>query len=262
MLPLVFLLLTGLWSRVAATSAQAYKDYLFQYDLYRQYNADFKVARTEYFKFQSLLSQNAALEKAKTVLGQRDELLRAYLLLLNEKLNEDPGLSTVEKQLYQRLITSEITFLQNHILLIPSIGSLEDAETVSGQLTTHYAILYASMRQTMVALSLGQLAMSAKQYEQILTGATNLLRTNRSGFAAQKQAVLDRWLLSVTDKKSLYQQKIDTITKANSLIKGSSPEEVDSLYAKVRKDLAEAKQYLGEGVSYMQELVNAARYQD
>ncbi len=259
---IILLLFTGWMSPVFATSDQAYKDYLFQYDLYRQKNASFSVARTEYFKFQTLQSQNTALVAAKDVLTARDALLRAYLLLLNEKLIENQGLGIVEKQLYQTLIQNEVTFLDKHALLTPSIGSLGDAQSVSEQLTSHYTILYAAMRQTTGALSVGQLTSLAGRYDATLRDARVIVGGSRLEFAAQKQALMDRWLLSIDDKRSLYQQKIDTVIKAASLLKGSNPADIDTLYGAIRKDLGEAKQYLTEGTSYLGELLGVLRYID
>src|SRR3989344_5828917 len=92
-LALVVILFLTLAGSVFATSQQAYQDYLYQFDLYRQRETDFRVAKTEYEKFRSLTSETTALEKTKLLLAQRDQLLRAYLLVLNEKLNEDKGLT-------------------------------------------------------------------------------------------------------------------------------------------------------------------------
>src|SRR3972149_4862635 len=89
-LPIVFLIL--LVPHVFASSQQAYQDYLFQFDIYRQKYSEFTVSKNEYLKSKTLTSQTTALEKTIAMLSFRDLLLRAYLLLLNEKLNEDRGL--------------------------------------------------------------------------------------------------------------------------------------------------------------------------
>lgn len=242
-----------------ASSQQAYQDYLYQYDRYRQTLTDFKVARNEYQKFKSLASETAALEKSRELLSQRDLALRAYLLLLNEKLNEDTGLSSAEKLLYQSLIRNEVGFLENHSRLVDSIGSLDDAERVSGQLTARYDILSASIRQTIATISIGQLTGLAKQYDAIRTQAQALIATNRNALPPQKQATLDRWLLSITNKRSLYQQKIETVRTKTTKLKGDV-EELDREFAVIQKGLSEARQYLSEGLAFLRELVTSLKY--
>src|SRR3972149_6420904 len=170
-LSLVLLVLALAARATGATSSQAYQDYLYQFEVYRQKYSDFQVAKNEYEKFKSLASQTAALEKTKIMLSQRDQLLRAYLFLLNERLNEDQGLNVPEKQQYQTLIKNEVTFLDGHSALVPSIGYLPEAVKVSEELQSHYNVLSRSMRQTIVAISLGQLSVLSKQYDTALQKA-------------------------------------------------------------------------------------------
>ncbi|MEK7119839.1 MAG: hypothetical protein AAB889_04945 [Patescibacteria group bacterium] len=247
---------------VKATSQQAYQDYLYQFDLYRQTNTDFQVAKNEYLKFKSLTSQTTTLEKTKTMLSQRDELLRAYLFLLNEKLNEDRGLTATGKQLYQALIANEVTFLNAHKDRMTSIGSIEDTVNSSKELESHYTILYASMRQTIIGIILGNLSVHAQRFDTIGTTAQALVNTNRGAFTPQKQATIDRWLLQIANKRSLYQQKIEAINTTNNQLKSNYQEEIDRSFQAMQKDAGEAKQYLAEATGNLTELMNALRYQD
>ena len=247
---------------VKASSQQAYQDYLYQLDVYRQTYTDFAVAKNEYEKFKSLTSQSAALTKTIGMLTQRDVLLRAYLSLLNEKLNEDRGLSQTEKQLYQTVISNEITFLAEHAGRIPSIGSLDDATDVSHELESHYNVLHASMRRIISGVILGTLAIQSKQFDTITTSAKALVAANRGVFTLDKQAIIDRWMLQIDNKRNLYQQKINAINTANGKLTGNSIDDIDRNFTKILKDAGEAKQYLTEATSYLGELVTTLKYQD
>lgn len=249
-------------SIINASSSQAYQDYLYQFDLYRQSYSDFTVAKNEYLKFKTLTSETTALEKTKSMLSQRDLLLRAYLLLLNEKLNEDRGLRIAERQTYQAQIRNEIIFLENQSQLVPSIGSLSDAQTVSKQLESHYLLLQTSIRQTIIAITLGTLANLAKQYDSTMTQVQSLLSPNRTIFTPEKQATIDRWMLQITNKRSLYQQKIDAIASLNAQLTGNDINDVDRKFADAQRQLTEARQYLVEGAAFLQELMNVLRFQD
>lgn len=247
---------------IYASSQRAYQDYLYQFDLYRQKYSDFTIAKNEYEKFGSLSSQTTALAKTSAMLSQRDQLLRAYLLLLNEKLNEDRGLGETQKATYRTLINNEIVFLDQHSSLVGSIGSLEDATSVSRELESHYAILQGSIRQTIVGVSLGQLTILARQFDQELADAKAILVGARGTFTPQKQATIDRWLLQITNVRSLYQQKIDSMTAKNAHLKDNSIDVLDDLFAEIKRELGQAKQYLIEGNGFMGELIEALRYQE
>lgn len=245
-----------------ASSQQAYKDYLYQFDQYRQKYNEFLVAKNEYLKFKTLTSESTALAKTKIMISQRDLLLRSYLILLTEKLNEVPELNPSDKSLYQSLLTNEITFLEAQSKLAESIGSLEDANTVSRQLESHYNILQTSIRQTIIGISLGNLGFLSKQYDTALADAQALVNSNRGIFPPSKQDTLDRWLLQISNTRSLYQEKIDTIRSTNTALKGSELREIDQSYVRMQTQVNEARQYLQKGTSYMGELLTALKYQD
>lgn len=259
-LSIVFLL-SLLTIPALASSQQAYQDYLFRQDRYRAYYNEFAVAKNEYEKFKSLASETVALEKTKTMLSSRDELLRAYLLLLNEKLNENQGLNPGERGLYQALIASEVTFLVNHSLLVPSIGTIADAQKISDQLEDHYDVLARSIRQTIVSILLGNVTGVAAQFDQVSRDAQALFTQNRTTYSPQKQATLDRWLLQIANKRSLFGQKVDAIRSLNTQLKGDT-NELDRTFASLTSQIAEAKQYLVEASSFLGEFMAALKYQE
>jgi len=261
-LPWVFVLLFTFLgvTVVRASSTQAYQDYLYQFNTYRSTYNEFKIAKNEYEKFQTLTSQTTALDKTKVMLGARNTLLQSYLTLLNEKLNENTGLAPSEKNLYQSLIANEITFLDSQTQLIPSVGSLGDAQSVSSKLESHYSILQISVRQAIIAISMGDLASFAASYDTATHDALSLINANRSILSSDKQSVIDRWMLQVANKRSIYQQKVDAIQSASTQLKATSADELERQVAKIQKDIGEAKQYLSEGSAFLGELANALRY--
>ncbi len=261
LLAIIVILLTPI-SFVSATAEKAYQDYLFQYDQYRLKLNNFKVARTEYLKFKTLLAETTALDTVKSMMIQRNSLLRSYLLLLTEKLNENKGLTVIDRQLYQKLIQNENSFLANHSQLIGSIGSISDATDISKQLESHYLVLYAGIRQTLTALSLGELMKIDKQYTTNFEDLRKLTDQNKTSVTPEKQSTIDRWLLQINNKQNLYQQKIEQIMTANSQLKGNTQLEMDELFMTIQKNLSEAKQYLSEGTSFMQELITLIQYKD
>jgi hypothetical protein len=257
---LLLLIIITPFSHVFATSQQAYQDYLYQFDVYRNINTNFQVAKNEYQKFQSLSAQSDALGKAKILLSQRDTLLRSYLLLLNEKLMEDQGLSPSTKQLYQALLANEVTFLNSHAQLIPSAGSIDDVTQVSNQLSSHYMVLQTTIRQIMIGLSLGQLSILSHYYDQAVKDAQILVANYSGVFTPQKQETMNRWVLQITNKRAFYQQKYDALVQKNAALVAQDEQDLDTQYNAAIQEIAEARQYLKEGASFLIELKNSLKF--
>ncbi len=246
---------------VFATYEQAYQDYLFQFDRYRQLYSDFQVAKNEYLKFKTLTSEATALEKTKSMMNQRDQLLRSYLLTLYEKVNDaNSGLTAITRDQYQRILGNEIAFLETHAQTISAIGSLEDADQVSHELESHYTVLQTSIRQILTGLSLGQLAILAKFYDALVLDAQNIIAQHGGTFTPQKQETINRWVLQIVNKRNFYQQKIDSISQQSALLDPSDLEDLDSKYNTLIRGVAEARQYLIEGISNLAELRDALKY--
>jgi len=245
---------------VWASSTSAYQEYLQEFDKYRTVLNDFKVARSEYLKFKTLTSQQTALEKTKQMLADRSQLLRSYLQFLNEKLNESKSMDPTDKALYQTLIKNEVTFLNNHTALMGSIGSIQDADGVSKQLSSHYTLLESSIYQTIVGLKFAELSSLDTLYYDLFTKSYALIGENRSSYTSEKQSILDRWLLQIQNKRDLYKQKTDEITKENATLKSASLSEITASYQRVLKSMSEARQYLSEGTSFLQELGTSMQY--
>lgn len=264
LLPIVvlFLLVTIPCGVVVAASQQAYQDYLYQFDLYRQKYSDFQVAKNEYQKFKSLTSQTQALEATKTMLAQRDQLLHAYLVNLGEKVNEEQGLSAVTKGLYRSLIQSELTFLERHSQLIPSINSIDDAITISQELESHYQVLQTSMHQIIAGISLAKLATISQYFDRNVLAAQTLVNANTSAFPPGKLNTINRWLLQIQNKRSLYQQKVDEAAGAITGLTSTDSNDLDQKFNTILKQIGDAKQYLSDGISFLGELANSLRYID
>ncbi|HCM81908.1 MAG: hypothetical protein UV63_C0008G0012 [Microgenomates group bacterium GW2011_GWC1_43_11] len=252
----LFLIPSAVW----ASSQSAYQEYLIEFDKYRAVLNEFKVARSEYLKFKTLTSQQTALDKTKQMLSQRSQLLRAYLQFLNEKLNESASMDASTKSLYQTLIANEVKFLNNHTGLMGAIGSLQDAEGVSQQLSSHYTMLQSSMYQTIVGLKTAELMALDAHYYALFTKSHTLIQENTSSYTPEKQSIMERWLLQIQNKRDLFRQKYDEITKENTVLKSSSLSEITASYQRIQKLMSEARQYLSEGTSFLQELTASMQY--
>ncbi len=257
-----FMMLVMGTSLTFATSQRAYEDYLFQSDVYRQKYNEFEIAKNEFLKFGTLTSQTAALEKTRNMLSQRDLLLRSYLLILTERLDESSHMDPSTKALYRTLLNNEIQFLDNHSLLIESVNDIEDAENVSSDLEEHYTILQKTIRQTIIALAVADLEDYGKRYDSALLLSRELVRDGSESFSIQKQATIDRWILQITNKRTLFQRRIDEVKAVNAAMKETSLPKIITDFNEMQASLTNAKQELTEGSSFLRELLDTLRYKE
>lgn len=258
---IVLIIVATPFASVLAASPQAYQDYLFQFNIYRQRYSEFQVAKNSYEKFKTLESQTQALSATKTMLSQRDQLLHAYLVYLSERVTEEEGLTTVNKQLYQSLIRSELTFLEGHSQLIPSINSIEDATHVSEELESHYQVLQISIRQIIAGLALGRLAVISRNFDKNVSAGQTLVNAQANLLTPDKVQTINRWFLQITQKKNLYQQKVDEVNSDVAGLTGYSVNDVDQKFNEILIKIGEARQYLRDDIAYLGEIVKAIKYQ-
>jgi len=246
---------------VYAASPQAYQDYLYQFDLYRQKYNDFQIAKNTYDKFNTLESQSQALSATKTMLSQRNMLLHTYLLYLYERVGEHQGITPSNKQLYLSLLGNELAFLETQNNLVPSINTLSDTVSSSEQLESHYPVLQITIRKIIAGISLGQLNIIAQNFDKQVQSAQSLVNQNASLLTAEKRTVINNWLIQIGSKRSLYQQKIDqTASAITALTSSTGVRDIDKQYADIVEDIDGAKQYLADAIANLNELSVSLQY--
>lgn len=256
---ILFVILASIRTTVRATSSQAYQDYTFQFDQYRQKLSDFQVAYTQYKQFNSLTALQDSLDKAKALFAQRNQVAKTYFLFLNEKLTENPGLGTIESQPYRTSITNQVGFLDQNTAQSSGIQSLSDATAIAALYTKNYNSMQLAYRQTILGLELGYLEYFGTQYDAAAAQAQALIAANKGSSTPEKQATLDRWLTSLSNQHSLFTQKVTLIRTAMAKIAGDVAEQ-DRQFAAIQKTITAAQQDLVEGTSYLGEVQTALQY--
>lgn len=244
---------------VKASSQQAYQDYQYQFSIYRQRLSDYQVALNQYKQFKSLASQQDVLEKVKLYIAQRGNVAKTYFLFLNEKITENPGMIASEKQTYRAILTNQIAYIDQHLVLAPSIASLDDAQKVSEKFESNYDVMQSAYRQIIGALELGYLDYFSRQFDEVAVHAQALINASRIDSSPQKQAILDRWLLALSNKHTLFQQKANTIRSTIPKITGDVQQQ-ERIFQQLQSSVNAARQDLLESAAYLKELETALKY--
>lgn len=256
---LSLLLLSSPAFSVQATSQQAYQDYQYQFSIYRQRLSDYQVALNQYKQFKSLASQQDVLDKVKLYIAQRGNVAKTYFLFLNERITENPGMIATEKQTYRAILTNQIAFIDQHLVLAPSIASLDDAQSVSEKFEMNYDVMQSAYRQIIGALDLGHLSYFATRFDEAAKHAQALINAGRSDSSPQKQAILDRWLLALSNKHSLFQQKANIVRTTIPKITGDVQQQ-ERIFQQMQSSVNAARQDLVESAAYLKELETALKY--
>lgn len=243
-----------------ADSERAYQDYLYQFDVYRQKYNDFKIAKNEYEKFNTLTSRTNAIDKTKVMMTSRDLMLKSYLSMLLFKLEENNGLSPVDIGTYKNILETEVKFLDDHSRLIESVSTIYDATNVSEDLESHYAVLSGVIRQSINIIQIGKLNVLSRELDSLIEYLSALVSRYQGTYPATKQATIDRWMISIKDKKSLFDRNIEQIRQANTDLTGVGEQDLNIKSQKIQEQIVQAKAYLQDASSFMKELTETMQY--
>lgn len=257
---LVILFLVQASSLVHATSRQAYGDFQFQFDQYRNKLAAFQTAYSTYKQYGSLASQQEALVKVQELIPQRNLATKTYFEFLNEKLIENPGLTSSQRGQYQMRIANHIKALDQNSAQVGSIATFADAKALSDWYDGSYKFIQADFRQSIITIQLGYLSYFAAKLTEAASRAQSLAEASRGIVTPEKQVILDRWLLALTNQYDLYQQAENAIEGAIPKLVGDQQSQ-DRDFTEIQTRIAQARQYLIDGVSYLGEIEEALKYE-
>lgn len=252
---ILFLLLLYAAHRIPYTaladSQSALSDYNKQYDLYRQNYASYVTSKNKWLTYRTMNSNQEALTNGKIFLKQRVTVVISYLNMLQQRAQESPGFTDMEKNLIFSKLNVEQVWLSDHLLKYDSAGTLKDLEQLSGQFEDRYTSIVQY-----VALQVAGEVMANKErvLNNLLLDIINRIDQKLPEVASSGQdiTIVQRWLLQAKNKNELASGKQgDSVAILNSL-KGVDPA---SQYSQALFNLTESNQYLSEAASYLNEAV-------
>jgi len=243
-----------------ASSQQAYGDFQFQFDRYRNTLSAFHTAYSTYKQYGSLASQQEALIRVQELIPQRNLATKTYFLFLYEKLMENPGLTQGQKAEYQTRIHTQIAALDQNSAQAGAIVTFEDAANLDTWYTDTYKYLQADFRQTIVGIQLGYLSYFAAKLTESAAWAQSLVILGKDANTPAKQALFDRWLVTLTNKYNEYQMHEAAIRSSMPKLTGNTQTQ-ERHFSEIQERIRLARQSLVDGVSYLTEIEEALRYE-
>src|SRR3989338_5346569 len=105
---------------------RARSDYLFQYAKYTEAHGIYETAKEAYLKFATITAQQEAVEKTKTVLLLRAEVLRTWLQRLKLRLIAQRELDSALRESEVGKLEATQAFLETHQENVGKIKSLAE----------------------------------------------------------------------------------------------------------------------------------------
>lgn len=240
------------------TFDQAYKDYVYNYNLYRDSHLKYISSRGEYLSYKTLNAETKALEATREMLQKRAEALRTYLIALRLKLVETTGITNYQQNLIFVKLDSELGWLTAHKDSLSSPGSLADLVKVSGELEQKYPSLEVLIYQALGTILAGkENSLRERISQQTKKTEEKLVQIKKEGENVDK---LERWLLETRRKITISEEKQGS---AEAMIKKIKENDSDKrrLFNEAQFAFEEANQYLKEAVSFLNEINQEIKYE-
>lgn len=236
---------------------RAYSDYLHNFNLYRTVHLEYVSAKSEYLTYKTLEAQTKALEKTRSMLEARNQVLIIYLTALRMRLAETTKVTDYEQNMRYIQLDNRIDLLKVNTENLSSPSTIEDLLAVSSEVEGKYPsieLLAYQTLETIVSDFLNDLRDRVGQQAEKTEEKVNQMRD-----AGEDTATLERWLIEVREKINLASQKRQEGKDILAKMQEQETNKKDR-FLSAQKKFEESNQYLKEAVSYLKEIVKKIKY--
>jgi hypothetical protein len=239
---------------VSADSASSYTDYLSQADRYRTALSEFRVARSEYLKYQTLTSESAAFDKTKTFIYRRNDMVSAYLVYLRDKINEAPGVPQETKTKYADRIAKHLRELTSNSGQTQQATALSQTAAPGKDFAARYPDIDKTMIQASTTLTLGEANVIAGEMKTTTDALEAAIKDNSAVFTSQKRASLTYWLTTMRDSITKSQQLTVAINADNDKLDTLKSYDADGALSSIKSNTQTLKSVFDQTAKQLTEL--------
>jgi hypothetical protein len=240
---------------------RAFSDYLYSFDLYLQVYQEYISARDSFLQYKTLTSKTNAFQKTLRMAQARDETVRTYLIALRMKLEETPGVSLSEKNVFSLRLDNEVAWFLNHKEELSSAGSLEDLIELAHRAEEKYqketeVLIYQTLHKILV----GKENNLAEKINKQITALKEKLREIKE--KGEDVSLQERWLLETEKRLRRFEEKISDSVKKMEELEKSIFRDKGQTYREAQLSLEEAHQYLKEANRYLKEIIREIKTEE
>jgi DNA repair exonuclease SbcCD ATPase subunit len=261
-----FVLLNSYRSFVKAQSVElsdfdkALQNYLQSVEVYKKEHADYVLAKSQYERFGTLSSQDAAFEETLQMLVARDQVIIDYLIALKERVLASIGLEENEITETVAKLDQDIGTFSDHKTKLPSAGSLDDLVADSKVAENEYSQIGPDIYEALSMPAYGLVTSYEERLENLHTGLKakyeEISKEDREAYqlSSRKLQLIDKWLL---ESELRFVRSEEKRLEAKQLINELSTfKRVNSAnYGNIITKVTESRQHLKEAVGFMNEIL-------
>ncbi len=232
---------------------------------YDKAHDEYVLRRSQYLKFKSLQSENDARKATTAMLQARDNVVIAYIVVLEKRMDEAKGITDGDRGLLKGQLDDEIIFFKNHHDRIPSAGTLsdlvKDSDLAKDQYTKDVKDLFYKV---LFAISNGKVTDLKSRLNENFGGIKAKVEVIRAEtrpeyqFSVTKMQAIDRFIFESENKIQRADEKQLTATTINQAGRQFDFQE----YTTRLGVLDEARLLLKDASSYLKEIVSQMKLKE
>ncbi len=231
----------------------AYNNYLYTYDQYRQAHDKYIMTKQSYLNYKTLTSKTEAFNETLKMLQNRDEVVKTYLTALRLKLAQETGITNYGQNVLYLKLDSEINAYSTHRTELTSAGTLEDLTSISSTIQKRYRETEVLLYQTLGAIISGkEILLKDRINQQIREIKEKISQIRPTGNKDTTKA--ERWSLEAENRLLRSQEKIQSGQQLLAKMKAADQDKLN-VYNQATFAFSESHQYLKEANSNLKELI-------
>lgn len=255
------LIFTGSFTlRVSADFNQQKVEFTQKLEEYNASYSEFQIAKSSFETYKTLSALTQALEKSKTYLKKRDELIIEHFQLLVAKINEiDFKNEPVKNSLIQKA-ADEIIFFESHGNLISAIATINDVNTSASGAEGEITLSNIRSKQLLGEILITKIRLIILDYNKTEADITNKINEIKTKSERIKTITdkWERWLVEINNKRILAENNLSEASSDLALLK--KDENVGKKFDQIRVNIVQSNLYLKEGTNFIEEILEEMKY--
>jgi hypothetical protein len=231
---------------------KALSDYQYNYNIYRNDFSSFTSAKNEFLNYNTLTSENKALEATRKLLNQRAITVKTYLTAIRMKLKEMTSIVNYSQNLQYIKIDDEVTWIPQHQLEYASAGTINDLLKTSAIFEARYPEMEA-LAITSLGQIVGQEEINLRDEVNALIAKTEAKITQMRD-AGEDTTMEERWLIQAKEKVKRSSEKGTAALAITNNVKVDKSNKL-AYWNQAQVLFEEENQYLKEASSNLKEII-------
>lgn len=248
------------------TFDEAFIEYSLKKEEYLKAHDEYRAARANYLRFQTLTARDEAIAATKKMLIARDEVIIYYVDMLSARTREAEGISGSAKDETFLLLEVERNWYSEHKDRVPSAATLEDLEQDSKEARNRYEQSPGAFYMVHARVAQGKVNEYNTRFDSSMAALESKIAAIRTDTRPEyilsdtKLVTIDRFMLDAKNRGVRADEKAIEVELAIEKLPIAKKNSLNSFNQSIFL-LESLKQYLREGLTLSREVIREIKYQ-